>query len=183
MRRIVSPIIFIITCSIGSNILAQDKYQLSLEKLNYSKSKRDRFYNLPAAAKMAFCSGNIPDAKQFSLELLQLAPNFIEDSYYGNAIHDGNMVLGRISVKDNNIKVAIEYLILAGKTPGSPVLNSFGPNMNLAKDLLEKGEKAAVLEYFKLCSNFWSHHQDYLDKWTSDINNDHMPDFKSNLYY
>ncbi len=48
-----------------------------------------------------------------------------------------------------------KYLIAAGKSPGSPQMDSFGPNMTLAKDLLEKGERDAVLEYFMRCRKFW----------------------------
>ena len=43
----------------------------------------------------------------------------------------------------------------AGATPGSPQLDSFGPNMTLAKELLEKGQPDVVLHYFALCKNFW----------------------------
>ena len=35
-------------------------------------------------------------------------------------------------------------------------LNSFGPMMDVAKALLERGEKEAVVRYFELCSQFWN---------------------------
>ena len=38
-------------------------------------------------------------------------------------------------------KLAAEYLLKAGATSGSPQLDSFGPNMSLAKDLLGKDQR------------------------------------------
>jgi hypothetical protein len=74
-------------------------------------------------------------------------------------------------------------LIAAGKTPGSPQLNSFGPNMALAKDLLEKSETEIVFEYFELCSKFWKDRRGQLEQWTKEIKNGHVPDFGANLVY
>jgi hypothetical protein len=48
---------------------------------------------------------------------------------------------------NGDIEEAKKQLLLAGKTPSSPQLNSFGPNMILAKELLDKGEKDTVLHY------------------------------------
>ena len=57
------------------------------------------------------------------------------------------MVLGLLALNQGNVKPASQYLD-AGSTPGSPQLNSFGPDMSLAQALLEKGERDTVLEYF-----------------------------------
>jgi hypothetical protein len=37
---------------------------------------------------------------------------------------------------------------------GSPGLFTAGPNMTLAMELLELGERAAVVEFLNLCTNF-----------------------------
>jgi hypothetical protein len=102
---------------------------------------------------------------------------------YGNAIHDGNSVLGRAALKQGDIKKAARYLLDAGKTQGSPQLNSFGPNMSLAKELLEKGEKNAVLQYFEFCRKFWSMGGEDLDNWTKEVKAGKVPDFGANLSY
>jgi len=62
-------------------------------------------------------------------------------------------------------------------------MNSFGPNMSLARDLLEQGERDVVLQYFDLCRNFWKMGQDQLDHWTKDVKAGNMPDFGANLVY
>ena len=74
-------------------------------------------------------------------------------------------------------------MIEAGKTPGSPQLNSFGPNMMLAKELLNKDEKDVVIEYFKLCGSFWKMDRGRLKQWTDTVKNDGIPDFGTNLDY
>ncbi|MBV8841883.1 MAG: hypothetical protein JO307_03640 [Bryobacterales bacterium] len=70
-----------------------------------------------------------------------------------------------------------------GKTPGSPQLNSFGPNVTLAKQLLERGEKSVVLEYFAECRSFWKMGGPSLDSWTATIQRGETPNFGANLVY
>jgi len=89
-------------------------------------------------------------------ELLTLAARYESDWNHGNAVHHAHNLLGRIELKRNRLGPAIEHLHEAGKTPGSPQLNSFGPNMLLARELLELGEREAVLLYFDLCRAWWA---------------------------
>ena len=75
-----------------------------------------------------------------------------------------------------DINGAKQHLIKAGQM-GSPHLNSFGPNMLLAKELLEKGEREAVIEYFELCAKFWQMKEDRLERWKSIVEQGGVPDF------
>lgn len=75
------------------------------------------------------------------------------------------------------------FLRAAGETPGSPQLNSFGPNMTLAKDLLERGERDAVLAYFEACRVFWKMGGNSLDAWRQDVEAGRIPNFGANLRY
>ncbi len=107
-----------------------------------------RYFFLGRMAKAAL-EADAPDkASAYATELLDTAP---KQHQTGNAIHDGNVVLGLVAIQKDNVDKAKEYLLKAGKTAGAPNLNSFGPNMLLAKKLLEKGEKDTVLEYFTEC--------------------------------
>ena len=74
-------------------------------------------------------------------------------------------------------------MLLAGDTPGSPQLDSFGPNMLLAKELLEHGEREAVIEYFKRCGRFWEMERTRLEQWTKDARAGRTPDFGANLIF
>jgi hypothetical protein len=62
-------------------------------------------------------------------------------------------------------------------------LNSFGPNMSLAKELLKQGERDVVLEFFTRCGTFWESGTDRLQEWTSQVQKGVIPDFGANLRY
>ncbi|MFI6996636.1 tetratricopeptide repeat protein [Nocardia sp. NPDC050175] len=143
----------------------------------------NRFYDLPDLAKDSFNAGRIEEARAYAQELMAVTPQYQGNWNYGNAVHDANMVLGRIAVREGHINDAKNYLLAAGQTPGSPQLDTFGPNMSLAKDLLEKGERQVVLEYFELCRRFWEMHRGRLDKWSQLVNVGMIPDFGANLDY
>ena len=131
-------------------------------------------------AKAALAANKSEKAKEYAEKML----NQKSSSWnYGNNIHHGNIILGRIALSANDVAQAKERLIEAGKTPGSPQLDSFGPNMTLAEELLRKGETDVVLKYFELCSKFWKMGKDRLDDWSVGVKNGKIPNFGPNLNY
>jgi hypothetical protein len=104
--------------------------------------------------------------------------NIIRTNYwnYGNAIHDGYSVLGLVAVSEGNIRLAVEHLLAAGNTPGSPQLDTYGPDMRLAEALLNKGERESVIQYLKECSRFWDIGKDELNSWSAAIKRGDKPD-------
>lgn len=136
----------------------------------------NRGHLLPDVAKAAFEAGDLAKARAYAEETLAK-----DDQHDGHNLHHGNLILGRIALRAGDVAKAKEHLLAAGKTSGSAGLNSFGPNMTLAKELLEKGERMAVLEYFKLCANFWK--EDRLDAWATEVRAGKTPDFGANLEY
>ena len=152
-------------------------------ELAAATNEADRFYALGPAAKRSFAAGAIDTARSNAEELLVLAPKFRGNWNYGNAIHDGNMILGRVAAKSGKVEEAAQFLRAAGRTPGSPQLNTFGPNMSLAKDLLAKGQRTAVLEYFEACKRFWEMHDGRLDQWASQVRSGQEPQFGANLAF
>ena len=86
-------------------------------------------------------------------------------------------------MQSGDVTNAKKYLLEAGKTTGSAQLNSFGPNMTLAKELLEKGEKETVLKYFESCAKFWALGKTRLSGWTLEVKAGKIPDFGANLRY
>ncbi|MCH8977973.1 MAG: hypothetical protein IH945_01860 [Armatimonadetes bacterium] len=151
------------------------------KELAASSSEIERFYHLGSAAIEHLDEGNIEDARNLANELAALTPKFPNDWNYGNAIQDSNQVLGRIALIEGRVDDAKEYLLKSGDTPGSPQLNSFGPNMTLAKELLDEGETKVVLEYFDLCRNFWDMHSDDLNKWERQVKAGKTPDWYMRL--
>ena len=135
---------------------------------------------LQSLAKVALAANNVEKAKEYADKMLS---ENIAGWNYGNNIHHGNIVLGRIAIKLDDLEEAKKRLINAGNTPGSPQLDSFGPNMALAKELLQKGEKEVVLKYLELCSKFWERGKERLDTWSVVVQDGKIPDFGANLNY
>lgn len=170
-------------CGRGTPVTPEQRLDGAAKELANAKTPAKRFYALNDAAKESFVLGKTEDARKYAQELLALAAKFQGDWNYGNAIHDGNLVLGRIDVKEGRVDEAKRHLIEAGKSPGSPQMNSFGPNMSLAKDLLEKGQRDVVLEYFELCRQFWKLERGRLNQWSQEVKAGNIPDFGANLVY
>mgnify|MGYP001338125743 CR=1 FL=1 len=150
-------------------------------KLAYDLSDAlERDALLVGLAKTAFAAGLNDDAKAFATKMLD---DDTADWNRGNRIHHGNLILGQIALSDGNVDEAKSRLLLAGKTTGSPQLNSFGPSMLLAKEFLERGETEVVLEYFELCKKFWASPNRRLEQWADDVKSNRNPQFGGNLAY
>ena len=170
-------------CGRNSSRTPQARLDEAVKIIAAATREEDRFYALNDAAKESVEVGKIEDGRKYARELLMLAQKFQKDWNYGNAIHDGNLVLGRIALREGRTEEAKQFLLEAGKSPGSPQMESFGPNVSLAQDLLEKGERDVVIQYFELCRKFWKMHQDKLDQWTKDVKAGKKPVFGANLVY
>jgi tetratricopeptide (TPR) repeat protein len=135
-------------------------------------------------AKLAFEAGEDAKAKEFATQLLAFGA---KDGNWnsGNAVHHGHLVLGRLALRAGDVDAAKTELLEAGKTTGSPQLDSFGPNMMLAKELIDQGERSVVVEYFDLCREFWNDERDLktLDDWSATVKAGDVPDFGGNLAY
>lgn len=128
----------------------------------------------------ALREGKAERAAAVAQEVLAFAPRFEQEWIHGSAIHDAHQVLGVLALQDNDVRGAVAHLLEAGNTQGSPQLSSFGPEMGLAKRLLEQGERAAVLEYLRRCRRFWKMGAALLDAWTQDVAEGRLPNFVVN---
>lgn len=151
--------------------------------LGAARNEAERFYALNRAAKTALKEGRTEEARKLAKELERLAPKYRSNWNYGNAIQDANQVLGLIALSEGDVAEAKKRLLASADSKGSPQMNSFGPNMQLAKDLLAKGERDVVLEYFERCGKFWEMGADRLSAWTDSVNRGETPKFGANLRY
>lgn len=117
---------------------------------------RRNCYMLDDLAELAFNAGFLDEASEAALKCLSLAFTFGDDWNDGNAVHNSNVILGRIALKKGDIEAAKKHLSLAGDTPGSPQLNSFGPNFSLAEELFAVGAVENVVDFLEACKKFWS---------------------------
>jgi tetratricopeptide (TPR) repeat protein len=131
-------------------------------------------------ARIAVAAGEL-DKAQSSAErcLAQVGKLQFKDA----AVHECNLILGRVALRRGDLKRAGEYLLAAAQVEGKGSLGSFGPNMMLARELLEKGQRDVVLEYFLLCGKFWSYDRGQLARWTAQVKAGGIPEFGTNLVY
>jgi len=115
-----------------------------------------------------------------------LASNTVTNWNYGNVIYEMHSLLGRIALGEGDMAAARRHLAESGQTPGSPQLDSFGPDFVLAGELLRKGERDAVLAHLDKVAVFWANpdrspgsapeHQKKLDTWKQTIRAGGIPD-------
>ncbi len=135
-------------------------------------------YNLPALAFVA-CETKQNDKAQ---KYAQLA---LDNGFSKNdaaCVHYGNLVMGRLSLRNKDLASAKKFLLQSAKFHAG--MKYWGdPNMSLAKELLENREKASVLQYFELCGKFWSPGKDRLKTWSATVKQGKIPDFGSSVHY
>ena len=143
---------------------------------------------LASLAPAALAAKDFAKASSYANELMALGqsqqnkPGF-GPSMYGNSTHVGNIVLGQIALANGDLNSAKEHMLSAARISGSPTLSSFGPDMRLAKELIEKGERDTAIAYFDLCAKFWTNDRGKLQQWKDAVAKGSMPDFGANLGY
>lgn len=142
----------------------------------YLTARLNRFYSLGDQIEAAYQADNFAKAKYLANENLELASLYRCNWNYGNAIHETNRVLGLISLRNGDIDAAAKYLLAAGKSTGSPQLDSFGPKLDLANLLLKRGKSEAVKSYLKGIKSFWKMNDGVVDAWLADIDKGGKPE-------
>jgi len=131
-------------------------------------------------ARVAIEVGDLKAARDAGDRCLAQVPSLnVKDA----GVHECNLILGRVALRQGDTASAVRYLYAAANVSGGGSLSSFGPNMMLAKELLEKGQRQAVLEYLRLRAKFWSYDRGQIARWTAEINAGKIPEFGANLIY
>ena len=138
---------------------------------------------LPRMAKAALeIPGELDFADKEADLMLSLIGATSEEWSAGELFYYGYFTKGMVAFKRGDTNKAVEFLLKSAETSGSPVFNR-GPNMSLAKALLEAGQKDAVLEFLDKCGKFWKYDRSKREKWISEIKDGKIPDFGDKLYY
>ncbi len=159
----------------SNTVLALEQFQHAYELAGSDIVRTDLREPLATAA---FEAERYDDARSYATAMLH---SRLEGSDEASHLHRGNIILGRVALVEDDVERAKYHLLEAAKVSGSPRLGSFGPNMRLAADLLQRGEKDIVLAYFELCANFWP--SDKLKDWAALVEAGRTPDFGANLVY
>lgn len=148
-----------------------------LELLNIATRQKDRYLILTDAIKSMARAKNYTDARNYAIELLDIAKSIKKGWNYGNAIHSANIVLGMVALNSRQLDEAGNFLLDAGKTPGSPQLDTFGPNLMLANELIDVNRKEVVRKYLFLIKSFWDNSEE-IDNWISALDDGCKPIFQ-----
>ncbi len=124
----------------------------------------DRLNALPKLAQQALDAGDLTQASSYANELLQMTAQF---KVPGTSIYDANSVLGLVALRQGSITQARQYLLDAGKSPAPPF--EALPDFTLAHELLDKGEREAVLEFLVECKGYWESGGSQLDQMIADV--------------
>jgi beta-lactamase regulating signal transducer with metallopeptidase domain len=167
----------------GDERIEASKRALSfLETARPLMTEAQLYSRLTRFARAAYGAGELAEARRYAEQLLAEAERRGEGWNYGNAVHHGHTVLGLLALAEGDREEAARRLLLSGDTPGSPQLNSFGPSFKLAEELLDLGEREAVLRYLEKCAVFWSSSRGRLESWAAAAAAGGPPPFRDRHY-
>ena len=183
MRRLLihllmAGLVILTGCGKGDSGPDPARLQQALERLNAAVTPQERLSCLGEAAKQSLAAGKSAEAQKYAQELLDLLPGLRAQAGAGDAAMDAHQVLGRIALRAGQVDEARRHLLESVKIPG-PRMTDYGPEMGLAKDLLGKGERQTVLDYFSICEKFWDRNR--LAEWAQQVQQGQVPDIPPNL--
>lgn len=120
--------------------------------------------------------GDFALAKAKGEELLATSESVRGTWQYGNAIHHGHQLLGHVALAGGDIDGAVAELLLSGDTPGSPQLDSFGPELELASALLRSGRRDDVIAFLEKCLRFWKNSRAEREGWVDALRAGDVPE-------
>ncbi len=150
--------------------LRQSAYKLTPERT-------DRFRELTGMPGDAYRAGDLIAAKRLAGQLLEAADDFPTDPAHGEAVHRADIVLGEVALHTGNTDRATNYLAAAAQVTAWPAVSATGPDLSLAKELVGKGERAAVRNYLVACESFWPAGRERLTRWAATIAGGGTPDW------
>jgi len=127
------------------------------------------FYKYSSLPELAYFASLYDEATEYSYELLKMSEAQKIDWNYGNAINDAHTVLGLVAIKTGDLNKAKYHLRESTKNAASPQTQSFGPNRQLAAELLDVGETQAVLEHWEQCKTFWTRGKAQIQRWVDTL--------------
>ena len=135
-----------------------------------------RFYALGYLIETSYVTNDLTTAGKMATEYLELAAEYPHNWNYGNAVHDANRFLGLICLKNGDIDAAAQHLVKAGKITGSPQLDTFGPELDLANEILKRDRVEPVRQYLQDIKKFWRMDKGQVAKWLASIEKGDKPE-------
>jgi tetratricopeptide (TPR) repeat protein len=93
------------------------------------------------------------------------------------AVQRANTILGRVALRSGDMIHAKQYLLDSADARAARDIAFSGPTLILAKELIEQGERDAVVEYLEHCLELWPRGENVLRIWIADIKSGKTPSF------
>jgi tetratricopeptide (TPR) repeat protein len=112
-------------------------------------------YTVEQAAELTLKLHRYEEAREFALELLELARTRDLGWMLGNAQYHGHRILGLIALAHGDVAAAERELLHSARSITELELRRFSPDLDLADALLQLGRTEVVIEFLELCTRFW----------------------------
>jgi tetratricopeptide (TPR) repeat protein len=169
----------------GAAARGLDRLQRALDLAQPSPPEWMRPQLLSAAERMtelAWLAADLPKAREQARRTLDLARSWSVDWQRANAIHAAETILGYAALAEERVDQASSHLLASARVSGSPQLGSFGPDLGLALELIERGRVDAAVSYLDLCAHFWNPGVGVLEDWKRSIRAGRRVDFTGHFY-
>jgi hypothetical protein len=126
-------------------------------------------------AQYAFLAGQLDQAEEIAKVLMKSDDPSSYTSRRQQYI--AHIILGRVALERKQVGRAKKHLQSATQCARGILLTTFGPDMSLAKGLLDHGMQFVVLEYLKQFLSCPSRMNPIIEQWIKEINGGKVPDF------
>lgn len=134
-----------------------------------------RLWDLPQLARMAMDAGEHEWARNYAHEILNQDIESPAYSNYEDHYHLAKTILGRLALQSGDINQAKQYLQESAECG----FCAFGPDLSLANELLNQGERDAVREYLKTCLEQWPSGTEDVSQWIAELDAERIPKLES----
>ncbi|RTL40899.1 MAG: hypothetical protein EKK48_15090 [Candidatus Melainabacteria bacterium] len=107
--------------------------------------------------EIASLAGELVDtgtAREHAITALELAATEKGDDVYGYVVHICNILLGNLALAENDAATAMECLSNAANLEPSALLSAKGPDLSLARRLVEREYFDEVVQFLNLISGY-----------------------------
>jgi tetratricopeptide (TPR) repeat protein len=143
--------------------------QLAFEEcaraLKHRAGTADAFTDLVNLPKFALAAGDITKATEAADALLLMPMQAPDHWLQGEVLQSAHTTLGRIALVNGDIESAKGHLLQSVSGTSSPRTASYGPDRELAAELLQRGQTDVVLEWMNRCEQIWAGGRNQIDHW------------------
>lgn len=148
----------------------------TMEQLIQASTGSRRMMALSMAAKAALEAGHTGKARNYSNETLRLAGPPVNTWRQADALYLAHIIAGRLALRSQDLDGARRHLTAAaGIMSAAPSAAAMGPDIPFAAELVDAGERDAVLSYLSDCARYWKADDGKTAQWSELIRQGKQP--------